>query len=82
MKVYNESWHHFSTNVITKEEITLFYCIYDIEEMANEDFIEEFNITEGDLDSALNPTRRRGRQSKEEAIYGKISSRYHQNLNT
>lgn len=41
--------------------------------MADDDYIEEFNITESDLDSALNPTRRRGRQSKEEAIYGKIS---------
>jgi hypothetical protein len=41
--------------------------------MADDDFIEEFNITESDLDSAFNPTRRRGgRQSKEEAIYGKI----------
>jgi hypothetical protein len=40
--------------------------------MANDDFIEEFNITESDLDSALNPTRRRGRQSKAEAIYGKF----------
>jgi hypothetical protein len=39
--------------------------------MAHDDFIEEFSITESDLDSALNPTRRRGRQSKEEAIYGK-----------
>ncbi|CAF1091177.1 unnamed protein product [Rotaria magnacalcarata] len=38
--------------------------------MADGDFIEEFNITESDLDSAFNPTRRRGRQSKEEAIYG------------
>ncbi|CAF1354682.1 unnamed protein product [Rotaria sordida] len=38
--------------------------------MADNDYIEEFNITESDLDSAFNPTRRRGRQSKEEAIYG------------
>ncbi|CAF3432930.1 unnamed protein product [Rotaria sp. Silwood1] len=38
--------------------------------MADDDYIEEFNITESDLDSAFNPTRRRGRQSKEEAIYG------------
>ncbi|CAF0946683.1 unnamed protein product [Adineta ricciae] len=38
--------------------------------MADDDFIEDFNITESDLDSAFNPTRRRGRQSKEEAIYG------------
>ncbi|CAF3977300.1 unnamed protein product, partial [Rotaria sp. Silwood2] len=38
--------------------------------MADDDYIEEFNITENDLDSAFNPTRRRGRQSKEEAIYG------------
>jgi hypothetical protein len=40
--------------------------------MGDDDFIEEFNITESDLDSAFNPTRRRGRQSKEESIYGKI----------
>jgi hypothetical protein len=40
--------------------------------MADGDFIEEFNITESDLDSAFNPTRRRGRQSKEEAIYCKV----------
>jgi len=41
-------------------------------EMANDDdYIEDFNITESDLDSALNPTRRRhGRQTREEAIYG------------
>ena len=39
--------------------------------MADDDFIEDFNITESDLDSAFNPTRRRGRQSKEEALYGK-----------
>jgi len=40
--------------------------------MANDDdYIEDFNITESDLDSALNPTRRRhGRQTREEAIYG------------
>ncbi|CAF1000267.1 unnamed protein product [Adineta steineri] len=38
--------------------------------MADDDYIEEFSITESDLDSALNPTRRRGRQSKEESIYG------------
>ena len=39
--------------------------------MADDDLIEEFNITESDLDSAFNPTRRRGRQSREESIYGK-----------
>ena len=38
-----------------------------------DDMIEEFDITESDLDSAFNPTRRRGRQSKEESIYGKKS---------
>jgi hypothetical protein len=39
--------------------------------MADDD-VEEFNISDRDLQSAFNPTRRRGRQSKEESIYGKI----------
>ena len=46
------------------------------------DYIEEFNITESDLDSAFNPTRRRGRQSKEEAIYGKIYFRLSRNFSS
>lgn len=37
----------------------------------DDDLIEEFNITDSDLNSAFNPSRRRGRQSKEESIYGK-----------
>ena len=36
----------------------------------SDDEMEEFSISDRDLQSAFNPTRRRGRQSKAEATYG------------
>ena len=40
----------------------------------SDDYVEEFSVSDRDLRSAMNPTRRRGRQSKEEAIYGASKS--------
>ena len=46
-------------------------CHYPSRQMLDDD-IEEFSISDRDLKSAYDPTRRRGRPNKEEALYGKL----------